>query len=197
MQENFQNEKSSENDHLIMVGSVLPDELKKELMLRCKEVSLRLPEGSNSIIFVELEKDEMSLVVSNRKKIQEHKDSIKTVSDLERRKEMLKLISKFKEGWPVEKNTFGARQLKDRTNLSWSQFNTIIDNIVLLGLAVKPEKDVVKFLVSDEEISQIAVARINEVLENSIKEIEIIEVNSKFDKQLLRKLNALKKKLSF
>lgn len=190
------NLKSSEDNHLIVVGSLLPENLQKELVLRSQEVAQRLPDGSNAISFLELTKEEMLLVVKNRKKIEEHKDVLTGVSDLRRRGELAGFVKKFMEKLPKGVNYSYKNQLKNSTNLSWSQFNVLIESLLLNGfIKFSEEKDKIIFIISDEEIIKNGVERLQNSLQEFYNEIEIISATSNFDKDTLKKVNLFKKKL--
>lgn len=185
--------------NLIMVGSSLPDELKNELVLRCREVSLRLSEVEQPLQLLQLSQDEMVLIISKRKEIEKHKEVISSVSDLVRREELLKAAISFKSKIPENINYSYKKTLKESTNLSWSQFNVLIDSLLLYGFIKTPldDKDMVIFTISDEDRAINGIEKIKNLMDTAFMELEVISSSSNFDKETLRKVNLLKKKMKF
>lgn len=180
----------------IIVGSDFPDDLKKELLLRAKEVANRLPEEErkdvNIVELVDLECVKI-LQLRNQLASQENiTDQIEVLESKERyKKDAITFINKFKT------NTVDVKFLKSQTSSSWKQFNVILENWLMFGFItfLDERKTVVEFTIDEAEIRENILKTIYEDADNLIQKIRLTK--SQFSPKEVRQMTAFENKLKF
>lgn len=192
-------EKEEQQLFHIIVGSDAPAEVKElieeKLFTIQKQGKSLIANGEIKIIH--LIDEEMKQVVETRIAVTEEETVQQFILNEEKRIEArnlaIKLQEECKKQYPNAKFIHRS-YLKNLTTFSWNKFNSVMNTLKMFGF-VNDTKGNIQFTIDDESADNSIVENINKMINDLEVEVERAKT-AITDKEVKKKLTALKRKLS-